>query len=85
METKEFQELVLQHLGKLAQGQAEMQKRLSSVESKLDLVYNHVAKITEDQTANEKRTTKIEKDTASLAELYGKHEVEIRSIKSAIL
>ena len=98
MENDRFQELVLEHLNKLAQGQTEitgklvcqeknileLQNKLSKVESKSDLVYNYVVQITETQTDNSNRIIKLEKTTASLAEMYGKHEVEIKNIKSIL-
>ena len=58
---------------------------VAGLKQKLDLVYDHVVVLTENQTVDSKRITKVEKDNTSLAELYGKHEVEIRNIKSILI
>ncbi|HBR34144.1 MAG TPA: hypothetical protein DD734_05895, partial [Firmicutes bacterium] len=58
---------------------------VSGLKDKLNLVYEHVVVLTENQTVDSKRITKVEQDTTSLAELYGKNEVEIRNIKSILI
>ena len=93
MENDKFQELVLSHLSRLSDELSALKEEIihdmSGLEGKLDLVYNYVIKLTETQTTNQvqnsNRLTKVEKSIASLAELYGRHEVEIRNIKSALL
>ncbi len=61
-----------------------LKQDVSGLKNKLDLVYDHTVGLSETQAVNLGRITKIDKDTSSLAELYGKHEVDIRNIKSKI-
>jgi archaellum component FlaC len=69
----------------LKQDTATLKQDVTELKSKLDLVYDHVVQITEVQTANLNRILKLENTTGSLAEMYGKHEVEIRNIKSILI
>ena len=85
METNKFQELILSQLTNLTEDMSDLRQDVTGLKDKLDLVYDHVVRLTATQTTNEKRITKVEQDTVSLAELYGKHEVEIKRIKNAIL
>ena len=78
-------------LKQILKGQKEIIERLDRVETKLDLVYSHTAQLTEDVTMIKKemvspeeirlRFEDITETQKSLIDMYGQHEVTLRSLQ----
>lgn len=60
MENEEFQELVLQQLKALANGQANLEQGQERIEKKLNAVYEQTAMLTEFRTEVNKKTDSLE-------------------------
>lgn len=78
---KDFQELVLDELRSLRQGQDRIEGLLAVISKRLDAVYEQTADLTEFRTALNEELDDIVENNKSVSEVIGEHEIAIRTLR----